>query len=87
MGSDGVEDLRHRTVTTSQNGWVEVWTKSHGTRGITPCGENWCEVLHGRLIITTDGTVKKQDLFSIFSNAASNTFCHLPHLAELLFRT
>ena len=25
MGSDCVKDLIHDTVTTSQNGWVEVW--------------------------------------------------------------
>ena len=29
-GKDGVEDLIHRTVATSQTGRVEVWKKSHG---------------------------------------------------------
>ena len=27
MGSDDVEDLRHRTVTTSQIGWVDEVTR------------------------------------------------------------
>ena len=32
MGSVGVEDLRRHTVETSQNGWMDVWKPSYGTR-------------------------------------------------------
>ena len=48
MGNDAREDLIHNTVATSQNGWAEVWKKS---RGMALEGYNWCEVLHGRLIV------------------------------------
>ena len=32
MGNDGVNDLRHRPVATSQNGRVNVYKKSRGVR-------------------------------------------------------
>ena len=50
MGSDGKEGLRHRILATSQIGWLGVWKKSRGTRGIALDGEDWCELLHGRLL-------------------------------------
>ena len=56
MGSDGVEDLTHHNVATSYIGWVEVWKKSHGPRGIALDGEEW----RGRLINTHDGTAKEE---------------------------
>ena len=52
---------RLHTVATSQNGWVEVWNKSFGTRGMALDGEDLCDMLHGRLIITPDGTTKEED--------------------------
>ena len=45
MGNDGVEDLRHQTVSTSQNGWVKE--KLRETRETVLGEESWCEVLHG----------------------------------------
>ena len=60
--SDGLEDLRHPTVATSQNGWLEAWKESGGTRGIALDGEKWCEVLHGpALIFIPDGTAKEDE--------------------------
>ena len=55
-GKQGAEDQRHHTVETSQSGWAEVWKQSCG---IVLDGENWCEVLHGRLIVTRDETMKQ----------------------------
>ena len=40
---------------------MEVWKKSGGIRGITLDGEVWCDVMHGRLINTPDGTVKDEE--------------------------
>ena len=62
MGRDGEEDrrVRHRILATSQNGWVGVWKKSRGTQWIVLDGEDWCEVLHGQLNITPDGTAKEE---------------------------
>ena len=37
---------------------VGVWKKSRLIRGIALDGEDWCDVLQGRLITTTDGTRK-----------------------------
>ena len=34
--------------------------KSCGTCGIALDGEDWCDVRHGRLIITPDGTGKEE---------------------------
>ena len=58
MGNDGVEDLRHHTVSTSQKGWVRE--KLRETREIVLGEESWCEVLHGGLIITPDGIAKEE---------------------------
>ena len=52
-------DLRCHTLVTSQNGYLKAWNKSRGTRGIVLDGEDWCDVRHGRLIITPDGTTKE----------------------------
>ena len=59
MRCDGEEDPIHHILATSQHGWVEVWKKSRGTRGIALDREHWGEVLQGWLIITPDGTWKK----------------------------
>ena len=34
--------------------------ESRGTGGIALDGENWCELLHGRLIVTPDRTSKEE---------------------------
>ena len=48
-------------MATSQNGWLEAWKESRGTRGIALDGEKWCEVLHGPLIFIPDGTAKEDE--------------------------
>ena len=50
MGSEGLEDIIR---------WREAWDKY---RGIALDGEDWCDVRHGRLIITPDGTGKKKNI-------------------------
>ena len=54
MRSEGMEDMIRHTVglVTSQNGWLKARNKY---RGIALSGEDWCDVWHGRLIITPDG--------------------------------
>ena len=54
-----MEDLIHRTRESSQNGRVEAQNKS---RGFAQDGENVCEELHERLIITRDGIAKEEYL-------------------------
>ena len=55
MGSECLEDIIHHTVVTSQNGWLRTWNKY---RGIAPDGEDWCDMRHGRQIVTPDGKKK-----------------------------
>ena len=57
-GSEELGDIRRHTVVTSlclQNGWLKAWNKY---RGIALDGEDWCDMRHGRLIITPDGKKK-----------------------------
>ena len=56
MGSEGVEDKR---LNTAQNGCLKTWSESRGKHGIALDGEDWYDVRHGRLIITSDGTDKE----------------------------
>ena len=56
MGSEVLEDIGRHTVVTSQNGWLKAWNK-YG--GIALDGEDWCNVRHGRLIVTPGGIGKK----------------------------
>ena len=51
---------RRHTLATSQNGCLKAWNKSRGSHGITLDGEDWCNVRHGWLIITADGTAKEE---------------------------
>ena len=52
MGREGLEYIIHHTVVTSHNGWLIT---GNTYRGIVLDGEDWCDVRHGRLIITPDG--------------------------------
>ena len=62
MGSEGYEDIGHHTAVTSQDGWLKAWNKYCG---IALDGEDWCEVQHGRLTITPDGTGKKKNIVQL----------------------
>ena len=59
MGSEDVEDQRRHTAVTSQNGRLKARSESRGTHGIALDGDDRCDVQHGRLIITPDGTARR----------------------------
>ena len=49
MGNDGVEDLRHHTMATSQNGWAEVGSYGRYHAGLGDCAryrETGCDMRH-----------------------------------------
>ena len=51
---------RHTVVgLPSQHEWLKAWNKY---RGIALDGEDWCDVRHGRLIVTPDGIGKKKNI-------------------------
>ena len=50
MGNEGLDDIRRHTVVTSPNGWLKAWNKY---RGIALNTEGWCDVRHGRLIMSS----------------------------------
>ncbi len=72
MGSEGLEDIGRHTVIglTSQNGWLKA------CRGIALDGEDWCDVRHGRLIITPDGIGKQNSLIFVSSLIPRVLHCH-----------
>ena len=62
-------------------GWVERWKKSRVTRGITLDGEDWCDVLHRRLVITPDRKGKERRSLCDMCRASS------PYLSLLVSPT
>ena len=61
-----MEALRHYTMATSQNGWMDIWKKC---RGNALDGDNWCTVLLGQVFVIPDGSTKEiqcEDLFQMF---------------------
>ena len=74
MGSEGLEDVRHHTVVTSQHGWLKAWNKY---RGIALNAEGRCDVRHGRLILTPDGIGKQNGL--IFMSSLIRLITHVMH--------
>ena len=67
MGSEGLQDIGRHTVVTSQNGWLKAWNKY---RGIALDGEDWCDVRHGRLIVTPDRIGKKKNIVCLIFMAS-----------------